>query len=324
VPFETSTDEFHGSAGFRELLLAHHGRPVRPAPNPGHRPAAQSLAWHHKEVFQGPARYLEPDPQSGRRAARSGCLWPREGDAVTEAEWLACDNADRLFEFVSSTPSTLSRGARWLGLAGASSSVASGRQMRLYACACCRQIPLLSGRAAALQEVLDVVESYADGRAGATDLKTADNDVTGAVKGILDAAGANDLGALIISPDRGELTMLARAAMAVSSAVNGPRAARVFALLAGVACESATLRCVFGNPFRPPTRLPPEVLGWNDGTVRRIAEGIYGERAFARLPILADALLDAGSEDEDVIEHCRSAGTHVRGCWVVDLILGRS
>jgi putative restriction endonuclease len=55
------SEQLHGSAGFRELLLAHHGQPVRPPPNPGHRPAAAFLAWHFKEVFQGPARYREPD-----------------------------------------------------------------------------------------------------------------------------------------------------------------------------------------------------------------------------------------------------------------------
>src|SRR5438067_305851 len=59
------------------------------------------------------------------------------------------------------------------------------------------------------------------------------------------------------------------------------------------------------------------------GTVRRIAEGIYAERAFDRLPILADALLDAGCDDEAILSHCRTDGPHVRGCWVIDLILGK-
>jgi putative restriction endonuclease len=58
--FELS-EQLHGGAGFRELLLAHHGQPVRPPPNPGHRPAEAFLAWHHKEVFQGPARFLGPE-----------------------------------------------------------------------------------------------------------------------------------------------------------------------------------------------------------------------------------------------------------------------
>jgi len=91
-----------------------------------------------------------------------------------------------------------------------------------------------------------------------------------------------------------------------------------------LAVQANLLRDIFGNPFRPSPPLPPAVLGWNDGTVRRIAEGIYEERAFDRLPILADALLDAGCDNEELIAHCRSAGPHVRGCWALDLILGKS
>jgi hypothetical protein len=62
---------------------------------------------------------------------------------------------------------------------------------------------------------------------------------------------------------------------------------------------------------------------WRTSDVVGIARGIYDERAFSRMPILADALMDAGCEDETVIEHCRGDGPHVRGCWVVDLVLGK-
>ena len=89
------------------------------------------------------------------------------------------------------------------------------------------------------------------------------------------------------------------------------------------------LRDIFGNPFRPSPPLPAAILVWNDGTIRRLAEGIYEERQMpegtldtARLAVLADALLDAGCDDEELRRHCRSEGPHVRGCWVVDLILG--
>jgi hypothetical protein len=57
--------------------------------------------------------------------------------------------------------------------------------------------------------------------------------------------------------------------------------------------------------------------------LRARAEGIYADRAFDRLPILADALQDAGCENPDVLGHCRGDGPHVRGCWVVDLVLGK-
>ena len=94
--------------------------------------------------------------------------------------------------------------------------------------------------------------------------------------------------------------------------------------------SAALLRCIFGNPFCPSPPLPPAVFAWNDGTVCRIAEAIYEERRMpegtldtARLAILADARLDAGCDDEALPARCRSAGPHVRGCWAIDLLLGR-
>jgi hypothetical protein len=83
------------------------------------------------------------------------------------------------------------------------------------------------------------------------------------------------------------------------------------------------LRDIVGNPFRPAPAVDEAVLRWSDGTVRRIAEGIYEERAFDRLPILADALLDAGCDNEELLAHLRTEGPHVRSCWALDLLLGR-
>lgn len=80
-----------------------------------------------------------------------------------------------------------------------------------------------------------------------------------------------------------------------------------------------TLRDVFGNPFRPVTI----ESRWLTETVVGIASCIYTERAFERMPILADALQEAGCENEVVLNHCREPGEHVRGCWVVDLLLGK-
>jgi hypothetical protein len=80
------------------------------------------------------------------------------------------------------------------------------------------------------------------------------------------------------------------------------------------------LQEVFGNPFRPVT---PD-SSWLTSTVVKLAQGVYDERAFERMPILADALEDAGCDNKDVLEHCRGPGPHVRGCWVVDLLLGKA
>jgi hypothetical protein len=91
----------------------------------------------------------------------------------------------------------------------------------------------------------------------------------------------------------------------------------------GGQCQCTLLRCIFGNPFRP-SCIDPACLAWHDGTVRRIAEAIYDDHAFGQLPILADALEEAGCTEADVLNHCRQPGEHARGCWVVDLLLGKT
>src|SRR5262249_16188201 len=82
------------------------------------------------------------------------------------------------------------------------------------------------------------------------------------------------------------------------------------------------LRDIVGNPFRPVT-VDPAWLAWHGGTVVKLAHAIYDERAFERLPVLADALEEAGCTNADILNHCRQPGEHVRGCWVVDAILGK-
>jgi len=83
--------------------------------------------------------------------------------------------------------------------------------------------------------------------------------------------------------------------------------------------QVALLRCIFRNPFRPVAIDPT----WLAPTVKQVAEAIYTERAFDRLPVLADALTDAGCNNADMLSHCRGPGPHTRGCWAVDLVLGK-
>jgi hypothetical protein len=79
------------------------------------------------------------------------------------------------------------------------------------------------------------------------------------------------------------------------------------------------LRDIFGNPFRPVTFSSE----WRTDTVLTLARQMYASRDFGAMPILADALQDAGCENDDILNHCRGPGPHVRGCWVVDLVLGK-
>jgi hypothetical protein len=97
---------------------------------------------------------------------------------------------------------------------------------------------------------------------------------------------------------------------------NGVSEARLVAELA-IQCD--LIRCLFGNPFRP-SGIDPK---WQTTSVVGLAQTVYTERAFAYLPILADALEDAGCCDQDLLGHLRGPGPHEKGCWAVDLILGK-
>jgi len=84
---------------------------------------------------------------------------------------------------------------------------------------------------------------------------------------------------------------------------------------------AALLRDIFGNPFRPVTFSAE----WRTTTAVALARGMYESRDFSAMPILADALQDAGCENADVLDHCRAEKqVHVCGCWVVDLVLGKA
>jgi hypothetical protein len=84
--------------------------------------------------------------------------------------------------------------------------------------------------------------------------------------------------------------------------------------------QAALMRCIYGNPFHP---MPAIDAAWNTSTVATLAQSIYDGRAFDRLPILGDALEEAGCRDAEMLGHCRQAGPHGRGCWVVDHLLGK-
>jgi hypothetical protein len=80
------------------------------------------------------------------------------------------------------------------------------------------------------------------------------------------------------------------------------------------------VREVFGNPFLP-AGWDPAWSAWGDGVGAKLARTIDAEQAFDRLPVLADALEEAGCADPAILGHCRSPGLHVRGCWVVERLL---
>jgi hypothetical protein len=108
---------------------------------------------------------------------------------------------------------------------------------------------------------------------------------------------------------------------------NPPQSLANQAISAGEAARDAEgraqvtlLRDIFGNPSRSVILNPT----WRTASVVALAQSIYDDRVFDRLPILAAALEDAGCDNADILNHCRQPSEHVRGCWVVDLVLGKS
>jgi hypothetical protein len=87
--------------------------------------------------------------------------------------------------------------------------------------------------------------------------------------------------------------------------------------------QAVLIRDIVRGPLRP-IRFHASWRTWNHGVCLRIAKAIYQDRSFNQLPILADALEEAGCSDTDILDHCRSGGEHVRGCWVIDALLGKS
>lgn len=237
---------------------------------------------------------------------------------MTEGEWLQSDHLEWLVESLFCL------------------RIVPERKLRLYACACCRRVEnLVAG--SKYQELLTLSERYADeGRKPAQfdelvrDLRNQLGHVTtmDAVFNPVDAAREAVLRTTESAPSysaeyyqsRGDVPYPSWAAAYARLAVVGEG----YSQLETAECRKqlTVLRDIIGNPFRP-IPVDPAWLAWNDGTVVKLAQGIYDERAFDRLPVLADALEEAGCRDADMLAHCRQAGEHVRGCWVVDLILDK-
>ena len=174
----------------------------------------------------------------------------------------------------------------------------SDRKLRLVGCALCRVI--WSELSALGRRAVEVAEAYADGLAGVRS--------RAAYSVRLETAGSRD----------SSRTPMWMPGCAVSE--TGWYAAELTIGCTGHANEECRIvRDIFGNPFRPITIDPR----WLTSTVVDISNAIYDERAFDKMPILADALMDAGCDCEEILNHCRGDGPHVRGCWVVDLLLGK-
>jgi hypothetical protein len=232
----------------------------------------------------------------GAGAAYRGRVEPLEGTPRTESEWLRCEDTITMLN----------------SLKGA----AGERKLRLLNCACCRRIwPLIPDERS--RKAVESSEDYADGLIGRFKLHCDGISASDAARGT--------------PKNRALPPYSARITAQNGNAEGGAVARAAQVIFQGAMMESrdepycSLLREIF-RPFRRMSINP----AWLDPTVSSLAQAAYEERILPsgeldppRLAVLSDALEEAGCDDADLLEHLRSPGPHVRGCWAVDLVLGK-
>jgi hypothetical protein len=206
---------------------------------------------------------------------------------------------------------------------------ASDRKLRLFACACARRWwPMLKRQS---RQAIEVAERHADGQATAAELDAARGQAeTVQVNAPFFEAPAYAAALAVAAEVALEAARQAvqagqRMASQDASHSTAPGEDEAQIVAEAAAAESRAqcdlVRHVVGNPFRP-VDVHPDWLRRNGGAAAKIARVIHDQRRFEDLPYLADALLDAGCADEEILGHCRApAEEHPRGCWLLDALL---
>ncbi len=198
------------------------------------------------------------------------------------------------------------------------------RKLRLFACACVRRISD-SVPDDHRRKAVEAAEQYAEGIIGDDELSKAHNAATRSGRpwtpaGVAARWTAWPKWVFAGSAMAAAVARVASISMAYHTARSSRKSKRWKAARnAERDVQCTILRDVIGNPFRTENL---DSVGRNR-TVKEIAEIIYAERAFDRLSMLGDALEDAGCTSDDMLNHCRQPGVHVRGCWTLDLILNK-
>jgi hypothetical protein len=220
---------------------------------------------------------------------------------MTEAEWQTCGDPGELW--------------RWM------QDRVDWRKATRFCVACCRRAitSALPGEVAALVNLVEQTLTQGDGR------------FEGDLKPLLPRGGARESVVRASQRLEGEpLQRAARAALALANVRIHPSAFSVQSVFDNsahaapdpeeeYAVQSDLFRCVFQHPSRPVSFSP----AWRTDTVTTLARQMYDSQDFSAMPNLADALQDAGCDNDDVLGHCRGTGPHVRGCRVVDAVFGK-
>jgi hypothetical protein len=241
---------------------------------------------------------------------------------MTETDWLSCNTR----------PADMLRQVR---------NTAPARKLQLLGCACCRlvweDVPAVGATP------VSALERHLDGSADAPDLLAARDELLNVYRGAIsdgipdtpEFAGLLAAYTLTLEvPTGGCEGCIAWVQEAASRAASDGEKQAALNRIRQQICD--LFREVIGNPFRPWKVIPDSYVGGGgvvqpDGktvrltdTARRLAEGIRADQGFDRLPILADALEEAGVTDAEMLAHCRRDGGHVRGCWALDVVLGKA
>jgi hypothetical protein len=256
-----------------------------------------------RNVFSADGDCLDNPP----RAAYPGGDELREGEGMTEYEWLTCNDLDRMLKHL--------RGR------------ISERKLRLFTAAC---IPLLTPYLdrKRCERVLRVLERYAEGMDCAEELDAVRQEaehgrLVGQVYGTI--CVEQSVWATTQTSPFGTAWTTSRGVAHALGILQRDRDGAPYwdAKRHAEGGVAAILQDVFGPLLFRPVTVSPTTLVWSGGTVTRLGEAIYVDKRFKDLPVLADALEDAGCADADILGHLRGPGPHVRGCWALDLILGR-
>jgi hypothetical protein len=217
---------------------------------------------------------------------------------MTSGDWLTSTDLQAMLAFVQD------------------SGRASERKLRLFAAACCRRVwERLDNRA---RRVVEAVERLAS-----------ESELRAASDALIGHGHGHEVARSVAWPD----PMGGATRVSLFACIQAAGATRVAMRMSVSRTERAAqadlLRDIFG-PFCPLPPLPAFLLVWEDGLIPQMATGIYDNRLLPsghldqdRLAVLADALLDAGCDDAELLAHLRSPGPHVKGCAAVDAILGQ-
>jgi hypothetical protein len=230
---------------------------------------------------------------------------------MTEMEWEECDDPQEMISIILQERRI------------------SKRKLGLFNVACCRQLwDLIPNER--IRAVIDLAERYAEDKVAYEELEAFWDAALDMERHTIDDVILEIIGNLA-ADQSGSLAdeIASRSVMAIggaaADAVPATRRTDRYedAAAAAAAEQTYLLRDIFGNPFQQ-KGIDPVWRLWNHGLILRLAEMIYDTRRYTDMPILADALEDAGCTAAAILDHSRGPGPHTRGCWVVDLILNKT